>query len=50
MEVDGRRHASDVLHSDEEPPVLGCVGPRASLDVVEESKVPSPRGELDRDS
>jgi len=50
MEVNGRIDASDVLHPDEELPVFGCVGPRASLDVVEDSKVSSPRGELDNDS
>jgi len=50
MEVDGRFHASDALQPGEEPPVLGCVGPRASLDFVEESKVPSPGGELDHES
>jgi hypothetical protein len=50
MEVNGRLHASDVLHPGEEPPVLGCVGPRDSLDVVEERKVSSSSWELDYDS
>jgi hypothetical protein len=50
MEVNGLLHASDVLHPGEEPPVLGCVGHRDTMDVVEESKVFSPRGEVDYDS
>jgi hypothetical protein len=44
MEVNGRLHASDALHPGKEPPVPGCVGPRAGVDVFDERKSLAPAG------